>query len=375
MPATPERLFIGAMSGTSADGVDVALVRLSGQWPAANVRATVLSHTTVEMPPELAAQILDCRFTANIALADFCQMGHDLTLLYAQAVNTLLKIADLAPADIAAIGAHGQTLYHAPPLTLQWFDPSLLAVRTSIRVISDFRRADCAVGGQGAPLVPFADRVLFGASTPRLIVNLGGIANVTWLGTRDHWAGWDTGPANCLSDCLMQSAGKGSHDAGGAIALTGTVNDAVVQAFLNHPYFQSTSPKSTDGPAMWEAFLAAGGNQLGLPAALATAAACAAEALVRSVRTHADAHGITIPPEWAIGGGGIHNARLMAEIEKRLPSAVRLVPMESWGCHPTAREAAAFAILAAASLDGQPGNVPTVTGATQPVVLGTMTCR
>jgi anhydro-N-acetylmuramic acid kinase len=173
------RRIIGAMSGTSADGVDAALVDLTGRG--LDIRARLIAHAHEPYPPELRERIFAIRHAEAAPLAALAELGRSVTLAYARAVKRL--DADLA--DVTAIAAHGQTLYHAPPLTIQWFDPSLLAHVTGCAVVSDFRRADCAAGGQGAPLVPLADWVLFRDDrADRVLLNLGGIANITWLPRR-----------------------------------------------------------------------------------------------------------------------------------------------------------------------------------------------
>src|SRR5215212_6063423 len=182
MNDTRSRILAGAMSGTSADGVDVALVRITGSgW---NMRSELLVHHHRAYPPELRAGIFEFRRDAvsKNVLATLAQLGREISLTHALAVNEALALAHLDASSLAAVAAHGQTLFHDPPNTIQWFDPALVAAEVGCTVVSDFRRADLAAGGQGAPLVPFADYILFRHPTKnRVLLNIGGIANITWI--------------------------------------------------------------------------------------------------------------------------------------------------------------------------------------------------
>ncbi len=201
-----ERLMIGAMSGTSADGVDAAMVDVNGHGLAMSI--TLMGHHHEPYDAGLRRAIFQVRACGNIALSDLADLGRQITLVYARAVNRLLQNIDIAASRVSAIAAHGQTLFHDPPLTIQWFDPSLLAWETDCAVVSDFRRADCAAGGQGAPLVPFADYILFGdPAVDRILLNIGGIANLTFVpanGGIEQLLAFDTGPGNCISDWICR---------------------------------------------------------------------------------------------------------------------------------------------------------------------------
>jgi len=327
---------------------------------------------------------------------------------------------------ITALGAHGQTMYHAPPHTLQLLDAAHLVYSTNITVVSDFRRADCAVGGQGAPLVPFAERALLAHPTrARVLLNLGGIANVTLLppagvGTSQPIA-FDTGPANCIVDALvrLQSGGERQCDVGGELAAGGRADAAVVEAFAASPYVTGPFPKSTDTPAMLTAFQALTGIPVATPGgewrpdgitlrdACATAVAVTARTVTVGVvsalrwlaaqRTPPDSaaallHPSPPPPppppvDVVVSGGGVDNGALMAALRSCLaavtePSAVtrglvsgdiEVVESGAVGIPAAAKEAVAFAVLAAAAMDGVPNNVPACTGATRSVVGGSIT--
>lgn len=243
------RLIIGVMSGTSADGVDAALVRVEGFGDATS--AELIRLVSCDYPSELRQQIIQTRQTGRAELRTLAQIARTVGLAYATAVQQLLDEMRMRPDEICAIAAHGQTMFHDPPLTMQVIDPAILAFETGIDVISDFRRADCAAGGQGAPLVPFADRVMFrDEKRNRVILNIGGIANVTFLPRGDDpIIAFDTGPGNCVIDTLCQTLGQ-AFDIDGQLAARGRVDESIVRSALSHPYFAQRPPKSTDGPAM-----------------------------------------------------------------------------------------------------------------------------
>jgi anhydro-N-acetylmuramic acid kinase len=367
--------LLGAMSGTSADGVDVAAVRVAGRLP--DVRVELLAHAHTPYTPDTAAAIQTIRAQGVAPLSTLASVGRGLTLTYAAAVRATLIAAKLDPSHVAAVACHGQTLFHAPPDTIQWFDPSLLAYHVGIPVVSDFRRADLAAGGQGAPLVPFADFILFRHPTrDRVLLNLGGIANVTILPAGcaiEQVTALDTGPGNCVSDHLcrtLEPAGPG-YDASGQLAQKGQVDERAVNAILREPYFTAAAPKSTDGPAMVAAFTKHVDAGMPLADQLATSATVAARAIGHAVRA-AFPNG---PHDLLVAGGGTQNAALMRAIRAELPATTHIDTTAAAGIPPQAREAVAFALLGAATLQGYPGNVPSATGAERAVVLGSITPR
>src|SRR5687767_10842662 len=255
--ATP-RLIAGAMSGTSADGVDVALTRVTGRG--LDMKAELVHHHHRPYDAALRASIFQLRDSGQTSLSELARLGREISLTYALTVNEALSGANLKASDLAAVAAHGQTLYHAPPDTIQWLDPALIAAEVGSPVVSDFRRADCAAGGQGAPLVPFADYILFRHPTKnRVLLNIGGIANRTWLkagGSLDDVIAFDTGPGNCISDYLCRTfdpTGPG-YDEDGRIAQVGMVATELLDHLKRHPYFKQSPPKSTDVPAMIKLF-------------------------------------------------------------------------------------------------------------------------
>jgi anhydro-N-acetylmuramic acid kinase len=372
--ATSDRLIIGAMSGTSADGVDCALVRVSGHGLSMSAKLDGL-HSEA-FPASIRDVIFALRDGEGVGLRALAMLGRNISLKYAAACLALLKETGTQASEIAAIAAHGQTLFHDPPLTIQWFDPALLAHRTGITVVSDFRRADCASGGQGAPLVPLADYLMFRGSQPRAILNIGGIANITLLpaaASIDSIVAFDTGPGNCISDHLVRKHFGVGFDVNGAIAETGLPIGPILQRALASPYFHAPAPKSTDGPAMIELFeraVAAAGGAHPPENLLRTAAALTADSIDLAIRQY------TMGPleTLIVAGGGTGNLTSMRLLRQRLGST-RVVLSDEFGVPAMAREAMAFALLGAATLDGEPGNVPSVTGASGRVILGSTTPR
>jgi anhydro-N-acetylmuramic acid kinase len=369
------RIIAGAMSGTSADGVDVALVSVAGRG--LSMSPTLVRWHHRPFPPGLREDICRIRAGNAVTMAVLAGVGREISLTYAAAVNEALLSAGVHAADLAAVAAHGQTLYHNPPDTIQWLDPALLASQVGCAVISDFRRADCAAGGQGAPLVPLADFLLFGGSARhRVLLNLGGIANLTYLragGTIEQLIAFDTGPGNCISDHLMRMhdpAGLG-WDPAGRRAAEGKTNAPVVEAVLAAPYFTKSPPKSTDGTAMIQLFIAAQGQiaeRDKLENLLRTACEITAQSIFGAMRQFLK----PFPDEIIVSGGGVKNQTLMSLLRQRLgDKPVRT--SDELGIPVEAKEAIAFALLGAATLDGIAGNVPSATGARRAVVGGAIT--
>jgi anhydro-N-acetylmuramic acid kinase len=362
----PARLILGAMSGTSADGVDVAVVRITGRG--IQMSAELLHHHHRPFDPDLRARIFEIRSGRPVALADLAALARDISLGYAETVNAATD--GFAPAD--AIAAHGQTLFHAPPLTIQWLDPALLAARTNCAVVSDFRRADCAVGGQGAPLVPFADYILFRHPTKtRVLLNIGGIANLTYLPAGagiDQLLAFDTGPGNCISDMLVRP--DADCDLGGARASRGKLIQPLLDRALAHDWFTLPPPKSTDGPAMIGLFQASRREEQSVDDLLRTACELTARTIADSVRRFCP----TLPDELIASGGGVHNQTLINRLQFLLAD-VPILTTDQFGIPSEAKEAVAFALLGAATLDGEPSNVPSCTDARNAVILGSITPR
>lgn len=362
------------MSGTSADGVDAALVAVSGHGDAMTCR--LLRHRHQPYHPALREEIFQIRQNGAAELRALGRIAREISLAYIATVNQLLEQSPGVKGDVLAIAVHGQTLFHEPPYTIQWIDPALIAGETGCRVVSDFRRADCAAGGQGAPLVPFADHILFRHPTKtRVLLNIGGIANLTHLpagGSLDQLVAFDTGPGNCISDHLMRlydPQGDG-FDAGGAMAATGQPIYPLIHPMLGNTYFAAPPPKSTDGPAMIDIFAKAYadlGRKFPFENLLKTACLLTATTIADAIRRLEP-----FPNELIVSGGGTRNETIMTLLRQPL-GELPVIRSDELGVMSEAKEAMAFALLGAATIDGEPSNVPAATGATRRVVLGSIT--
>jgi anhydro-N-acetylmuramic acid kinase len=295
----------------------------------------------------------------------------ELGELFGAAVLALLDGSKTAAAAVRAIGSHGQTIRHRPriahPFTTQIADPNVIAARTGIAVVADFRRRDVALGGQGAPLLPTFHQVAFGsASETRVVVNTGGVANVTLLVPGKPVRGFDTGPANVLMDVVSRDELKQPYDTGGKAAAAGRVDAALLASTLQEPYFTAPPPKST-GPELFnrdwlERHLA--GRKLATPDLLATLVELTARSVAEAVHEHA-----AEAKHVYVCGGGAHNAHLMARFAAHFPGA-QVESTAVLGIDPDWVEAAGFAWLAHRTVEGLPGNLPSVTGSAKSAVLG-----
>lgn len=363
---TADGLYVGLMSGTSADGIDAALVAIE------HGRCRFIDGLTQRWDPDVRAQLIllgqggELNGLDAIGLLD-AQIG----LAFAAATQALLAQAGLDKAAVAAIGSHGQTVRHRPaaalPFTLQLGDASRIAEATGITTVADFRRRDVAAGGQGAPLMPAFHLAMLGqAGHDRAVLNLGGIANLTLIGADGRTGGFDTGPANALCDawCLRHTGRP--FDAGGQLAAQGKVDDALLQALASDPWFAAPPPKSTGREQFHLAWVDAhlAGRHLGVADVQATlaelTALTVAQALQRSQPGTTDV---------LVCGGGAHNPLLLQRLQQRLPG-VAVSSIASVGLDPDYVEAMGFAWLAYRVLAGLPGNLPAVTGAAGPRLLG-----
>ena len=355
-------MFIGLMSGTSADGIDAVLV-------SANAGQSTLIHAHHQpMPGELRNAILAFRESGPDELHRLAILDRRLADEYTQAVQTLLRSADVDAAAVTAIGCHGQTLRHRPqgdaPYTLQIGDPNRLAERTGITVVADFRRRDMAAGGQGAPLVPaFHQARLVTPGVPSGIANIGGIANITLISAEGGIGGWDTGPGNTLMDSWVAHHRNIPFDRDGAWAASGTVIAPLLQTFLEDPYFMQSPPKST-GPEYFHLDWVA--QHLTGAEAPEDVQRTLMELTVESL-----ARGLEQAPLDIVRlcGGGARNGLLLERLGHRL-GPTQVTTTEAIGVDPQWVEAWAFAWLAEQTLAGLPGNMPSVTGATGTRVLG-----
>lgn len=358
---TPERV-IGLMSGTSLDGVDAALVEFHDGRP-----RCVATHYQ-PFPAALRARALQLQSPAADELHDAAVFGNELARLYASTVNALLSTASITAEDVAAIGCHGQTVRHQPQAgyTLQLNNPALLAELTGITVIADFRSRDIAAGGQGAPLVPAFHAKVFGATdSHRTILNLGGIANLTDLNPGRAVHGFDCGPANLLLDAWAQAHIGKAYDADGTWAASGTCLPTLLDRLLAEPFFAAAPPKSCgreDFNLDWlRRFLAGNERTEDVQATLT-------ELTARSV-SEAIARWCGVPAALYVCGGGAHNSYLMRRLAALLPQTA-VATTDALDLPADWVEAVAFAWLAWRTLHRLPGNLPTVTGAKGPRILG-----
>ncbi len=375
-------LVIGLMSGTSADGVDAVLVDIRGSGHDLTIR--LQAHRTFPYPPAFRIRLLEAMTSGTVA--DACHLNAALGEWFAKAVLRLLRAAQMPAGRVALIGSHGQTLHHLPRprrepgigavrSTLQLGAPAVIAERTGITTVADFRTRDMAVGGEGAPLTPYLHYLLFHhASLSRAVVNIGGISNLTYLPARGGLAAvraFDTGPGNMLVDGVMRhlTADRRTFDRGGRLARAGTPNESLLGTFLDHPFLRRRPPKSTGREEFGErlvGYFLRQGKLLGL-----SDADLAATATAYTARTIAGARKF-LPgrvDEVLVCGGGAQNASLMRMLQAEW-KGVPVHAIEELGWDGRALEAVAFAVFAYQHSKGVPCNLPKVTGAKKAVVLG-----
>jgi anhydro-N-acetylmuramic acid kinase len=405
------------MSGTSADGIDIALTKIADA--PRTLHAKLLDHTSVDFPPQVRKEILRIAEQTPVPAGDLSQLNFRLGEIYAEAALTACKRFRISPTKIAILGNHGQTIFHqGPPVqylgrptasTLQIGDGSVIAARAGITTVSDFRPADIALGGQGAPLVPYADYLLYRhPKLGRVSLNLGGIANITVLPAAckpSQVFAFDTGPANILIDALVQhfTRGRQRFDKNATLAQSGRAAPALVDELMHDPYLTQKPPKSTGreyyGTAYVKNLLAAGRHHHVRPADLVRAvtiftALSVIDALNRFVLP---SHKID---QLIVSGGGAKNPLIMAQLQAALsphvgaqpaaphvrkmptssrskvlssgysPSPIQIIPSDTLGVPTAAKEAFAFALMAYETFHQRPSNLPSATGATGPAILG-----
>ncbi|MFT4111469.1 anhydro-N-acetylmuramic acid kinase [Silvibacterium sp.] len=381
-------LVAGIMSGTSADGIDVALVRIT---PGANgPRLKLLTHHAERYPAKLRAAVLAAMNSPEISTAELARLNWRLGLAYAASVTAAVANAGVRP-DL--IGCHGQTIYHqgkAEPYlgerfacTWQLGEASLIAAKAGIPVVSNFRPADMAAGGQGAPLVPFLDYTLFRhPRRARVLQNLGGIANLTVIprdAAPDQLIAFDTGPANMIVDALMEQLSGKRFDRNGSVARRGTVIPAVLAELLRDAYFAAEPPKSCGreqyGADYTARFLSLCRKHSQKPEdAIATATAFTAETIANAWQRFVAPRIAGQPVDYIVAGGGAQNRTLMHMLTERLtPFGACVLTTDETGMPAQAKEAAAFALLAWQTWHHQPSNIPAATGAARPAILGQIT--
>ena len=375
-----ERLVVGLMSGTSLDGVDAALVRVSGSRR--DTAVTLISFVTLPFPDDLRARVLAVGHGEGNAEA-VSRLNFALGALFADATEAVIREAKFSAGDVDLVASHGQTISHtagmAPGATLQIGEPAVIAQRLNAPVVSDFRTADVALGGQGAPLVPYADWCLLtDATRARAVQNIGGIGNVTFLppnAAPDQVVGFDTGPGNLLIDRATQwaTADRFRFDQDAHLARQGRVCEDLLAWLQTHPFLAQSPPKSAGreefGDAFWQAVADRVDARNCRPFdVLATLTAFTAATIADAYRTFLP----SFPDEVILGGGGARNPLLVEMLRARLAPA-RVLTHEAVGLNGDAKEAVAFAVLANETLLGNPSNLPSVTGASRPAVLGKLT--
>jgi len=367
--ASTGELYVGLMSGTSLDGIDAVLVQLDDE-------PRLLAAATSPIPAALHTELLALCHPGPDEIERLGRADRALGLALAQAVLRLLEEAGVQPSQVRAIGSHGQTIRHRPalgagpqpyPFTLQIGDPSSLAHHTGITSVADFRRRDIAAGGQGAPLVPAFHRAVFGGSRSRVVVNIGGISNITGLPAAGQITGFDTGPGNTLLDGWAQRHQNTPFDRDGAWAAQGRVSPELLAALLDDPFFAAAPPKSTGREHFnlpWlESHLRVfpDTKPVDVQATLAELTAAAIADAIANLPFLAN--------EVFACGGGAYNRDLMLRLEARLHPR-QLASTAQLGIAPEWVEAVAFAWLAQQTLAGKPGNEPAVTGADKYCTLG-----
>lgn len=358
--------YIGLISGTSVDGVDCALVQFTDELP------TVVATCFLPAEPALRDKILFLCKGTGIDLRLYGQVDVEIGRVFAQAVATLLQQTGLAPGAITAIGSHGQTVFHDPaaefPFTLQLGDPNTIAQLTGITTVADFRRRDMAAGGEGAPLAPLLHRNCFRSdSSNRVIVNIGGISNITVLEKSGSCIAFDTGPGNVFLDYWVEKNTGKTYDEDGAWAATGHVDPALMALLRDDPYFAAPPPKSTGRElfnAAWlETKLAALDTAPPAATVQASLLELTAETITRAIQES------TAADEIYICGGGAHNSALMARLQA-LSGTAKVASTSTIGVDPDWVEATAFAWMAKQTCEGKAIDTSALTGARQPIILG-----
>lgn len=352
--------IVGLMSGTSLNGIDAALVDFSTPTP-----RLIATHEH-PLPKNLKTTLSEFHEPGFDEITRLGTLDQILGNHFADATLQLLNKQGMTSTDVDAIGSHGQTIRHHPvskhPFTLQIADPNIIAARTRITTVADFRRRDMAVCGQGAPLAPaFHEKIFRDESNPRVIVNIGGIANITILIPGKSVTGFDTGPGNCLLDSWCEKHTGQPFDRYGSWSHAGTVNETLLQTLLDDPYFKTPTPKSTGREYFNLTWL----EKHNLPSpqdTQATLLALTAKSIINDAHKHMTSGNILVC------GGGVHNTVLMQAMQNQTDCTV--LSTKVFGVDPDWIEAMAFAWFAKQTLEQKPGNAPSVTGATRPVILG-----
>lgn len=363
----PHDFYVGLMSGTSADAVDLVLVDF------ASVQPQLIHSLSSPLSSDVRSHIHALAIPGNNEIDRMGELDQQLGRVFADAIKQLLGYAGVQASQIKAIGSHGQTIRHRPPgsvalpFTLQIGDPNIIAQITGITTVADFRRRDMAAGGQGAPLVPAFHRAVFqDIKRDRAIVNIGGMANITWLPSEGTATGFDTGPGNVLMDAWILAHKGQSYDQDGTWAAGGHADSALLAQLLQHSFFNQNPPKSTGREEFNLTWLKAqlSGCEVNPQDVQASLLALTAHSIANDIKRLSEK-----PPEVFVCGGGAHNGRLMQELQALLPGS-SIASSAQLGIAPNWVEAMAFAWLARQTMNRQSGNLRAVTGAAEEVILG-----
>jgi len=381
-------LILGLMSGTSVDGIDAALVRISPSIKDNAAHARLEHFVTVPYPRAVRAAVLRIAEGACVSTRELSQLNFRVGRVFADAALLACRKFRVNPLRLSLIGSHGQTVFHqgkpgqflgeAVSSTLQIGEPSVIAALTGVTTVGDFRPADMAVGGQGAPLVPWGDYLLFrDEHRGRVILNIGGIANLTVIprGAKPQSVmAFDTGPGNMITDGLVRhfTRGRSSYDHEARMASRGNLLPALLKTLLAEPYFRQPPPKTAGreqyGNAYLEKVLAWGRRLRAQPEDLIrTASLLAALSIVDAINRWVVPR--TSVSQLIVGGGGAHNPLIMAQLSALL-GEIEILPSETLGVPGDAKEAFIFALLANETIHGRPANLPSATGAARPAILG-----
>lgn len=391
-----EHLVIGIMSGTSLDGVDAALVRITTDPAGSVATVKLMAHAYLPYSEAMRTQVARLCSPETARIDDLTYVHFGLSEWYARSVELVLRQAGIGADAVDAISMHGQTVWHAPvprafpgpdgdmPVkgTLQLGSSAVVRERCGIPVISDLRSRDMAAGGEGAPLAPYIDALLFGSKTEgRIVQNIGGIGNATVLApsaAQSDILAFDTGPGNMLIDAVVMAGTNEAerYDAEGHHGARGTVSEALVASLMHDEYFTRKPPKSTGREVYGQAFtreFLSNADYMGLSFEdkVATATAFTAESIAAAYRDFI----LPVTPiaRVLVAGGGALNATLLRMLGQRLPAGIEVTTTAAFGVPDQAREAMAFAVLGHESLMGRPSNLPAVTGARGSVILGCLT--
>lgn len=369
---------VGLMSGTSLDGVDAALVEINGKNESTTVE--LIHFITVPYGQDTLKKIRDALSIDNSNVKKICSLNFELAEIFSEAVKVVCEEAEFDIGDLSFIGSHGQTLFHIPELdgeyhasTLQIGDPSVIAERTKTTVVSNFRERDMSVRGQGAPIVPFSEYILYKSKqTTRLLQNIGGIGNITVIpkdGSLNDVLAFDTGPGNVIINELCLHFYQKEFDDKGRIAKSGNVDQSILSAMMSHPFVKKKYPKTTGREEFGKEYVAE--LLMHWDASpedwVATATMFTAKTIAASVEPF-----VSNPTELIISGGGSYNLTLIDYIKTELPD-LQVLTQEEIGKSSEAKEAIAMTILANQTLNHETSNVKSATGATKNVLLGSIT--